>query len=313
MVGAGTIGYMTIEGWSLPDAVYMTIITISTVGFEEVHALSETGRAFSITLIIGGTFIMLYTLTTLVQYILEGHLVSIWGRRRMKDRISRLRNHVILCGYGQVGREVAAVFAGEGTPFVVVELDPQTVALAAESSYLVLAGNATSDDVLVEAGIHRARALVAALGADADNVYVTLSAREMRSGLFIVARYSAAESESKLTRAGADRTMSPYRIGGKRLAMLTLRPLVVDFIDTAMPSRSGDLILENVKLSPASPVAGKTVQESKQHCPGVSILAVQKTDGALLANPSGETLLDVEDELVVIGTRNQLRALEGQG
>ena len=120
MVGAGTIGYMTIEGWSLPDAVYMTIITISTVGFEEVHALSETGRAFSITLIIGGTFIMLYTLTTLVQYILEGHLVSIWGRRRMKDRISRLRNHVILCGYGQVGREVAAVFAGEGTPFVVV-------------------------------------------------------------------------------------------------------------------------------------------------------------------------------------------------
>ena len=311
VVITGTVGYMAIEGWSFIDSLYMTIITISTVGFEEVHALDTAGRAFNIFLIIGGTSVMLYTLTSVVQYLLEGQLVNIWGRRRMKDRISKLNNHVILCGYGLVGREVARVFESESTPFVVIEADAQVVALAAESNYMVIEGNATSDDVLVEAGIHRARALVAALGTDADNVYVTLSAREMRPDLFVVARHSAAESESKLIHAGANRTMSPYRIGGRRLAMLTLRPVVVDFVDTAMRSRSGDLILENVKLSSDSPVAGRTIQDSQQYSRGVSILAVKKKDGILLANPSQETLLEVEDELVVIGTREQLRGLEG--
>lgn len=311
VVTTGTAGYMLIEGWSFIDSLYMTIITISTVGFEEVHTLDTAGRAFNIFIIIGGTAVMLYTLTSVVQYLLEGQLVNIWGRRRMKDKISRLNNHVILCGYGLVGREVARVFENEGTPFVVIELDPQVIALAAENSYLVVEGNATSDDVLVEAGIHKARALVSALGTDADNVYVTLSAREMRPDLFIVARHSAAESESKLLHAGANRTMSPYRIGGRRLAMLTLRPVVVDFVDTAMRSRSGDLILENVKLSSGSPAAGKTIQDSQQYSHGVSILAVKKKDGILLANPSPETLLEVEDELVVIGTREQLSGLEG--
>jgi len=311
VVITGTVGYMAIEGWSFIDSLYMTIITISTVGFEEVHALGTMGRAFNILLIIGGTSVMLYTLTSVVQYLLEGQLVNIWGRRRMKDRISKLNNHVILCGYGLVGREVARVFESESTPFVVIEADAQVVALAAESNYMVIEGNATSDDVLVEAGIHRARALVAALGTDADNVYVTLSAREMRPDLFVVARHSAAESESKLIHAGANRTMSPYRIGGRRLAMLTLRPVVVDFVDTAMRSRSGDLILENVKLSSDSPVAGRIIQDSQQYSRGVSILAVKKKDGILLANPSQETLLEVEDELVVIGTREQLRGLEG--
>jgi voltage-gated potassium channel len=311
IVTTGTIGYMAIEGWSFIDSLYMTIITVSTVGFEEVHALGTAGRAFNIFLIIGGTSVMLYTLTSVAQYILEGHLVNTWGRRRMKDKISRLSNHVILCGYGLVGREVARVFESEGTSFVVIELDPHVISLVAESNYLVIEGNATSDDILVEAGIHRARSLVAALGTDADNVYVTLSAREMRPDLFIVARHSAAESESKLINAGADRTMSPYRIGGRRLAMLTLRPVVVDFIDTAMRSRSGDLILENMKLSSDSPVAGMTIQDSQQYSRGASILAVKKKDGILLANPSQETVVEIEDELVVIGTREQLRGLEG--
>jgi len=302
---------MAIEGWSFIDSLYMTIITISTVGFGEVHALDTAGRAFNILLIIGGTSVMLYTVTSVVQYILEGQFVNIWGRRRMKEKISKLNNHVILCGYGLVGREVARVFESEGTAFVVIEANAQVVALAAENNYLVVEGNATSDEILAEAGIHRARALVSALGTDADNVYVVLSAREMRSDLFIVARYAAVESESKLIRAGADRTMSPYRIGGRRLALLTLRPVVVDFVDTAMRSRGGDLILENVKLSSDSPVAGKTIQDSQQYSRGVSILAVKKKDGILLANPSQETLLEVEDELVVIGTREQLRSLEG--
>lgn len=217
IVTTGTVGYMLIEGWSFIDSLYMTIITISTVGFEEVHTLDTAGRAFNIFLIIGGTSVMLYTVTSVVQYLLEGQLVNIWGRRRMKDRISKLKNHVILCGYGLVGREVARVFESESTPFVVIEADTRIVALAAENNYLVVEGNATSDEVLVEAGIYRAKALV----------------------------------------------------------------------------------------------AGKTIRDSQQYSQGVSILAVKKKDGILLANPTQDTLLEVEDELVVIGTREQLRGLEG--
>lgn len=289
VVTTGIIGYMTIEGWSFFDSLYMTIITISTVGFEEVHVLGTAGRAFSIFLVIGGTSVMLYTLTAVVQYILEGQFVKIWGRRRMKDKISKLENHVILCGYGLVGREVAMVFESESTPFVAVDSNPQVVAMAAESNYLVVEGNATSDDVLAEAGIDKAKALVAALGTDADNVYVVLSARQLRSNLYIVARSSTIESEPKLQRAGADRTMSPYNVGGRRMAMLTLRPVVVDFIDTTMRIRGGNLVLENVRVSADSPVNGKKITDSQDDSRGATILAIQKLDGVLLANPHGDS------------------------
>jgi len=311
VVGIGIIGYMIIEGWSFLDALYMTVVTLSTVGYEEVHSLTTAGRIFSILLIIGGVGVMLYTLTTIVRYLIEGGFTNILGRRRMKEKLSKLKGHVILCGYGKVGREVARVFKREGTPFVVVELNQEALDDATDAGYLCLHGNATSDDVLKEAGVQQARALVAALGSDADNLYTTLSARELHSDLFIVARASAEESEPKLKRAGADRIMSPYRIGGRRMAMLTLRPLVVDFIDITMHSRGRELVLENIKVWPVSPVEGKNVKEGSKCCGGAAILAVRKKDGSLLANPSQETLLELEDELVIIGTREQLRALEG--
>lgn len=311
IITAGVIGYEVIEGWSFLDALFMTVITLSTVGFEEVHGLSSAGKVFTTVLIISGVGAMLYTLTTIVQYLIEGEFANIWGRRRMKEKISKLKGHVILCGYGQVGRQVARVFESERVPFVVIELDQEALAEADNAGYLYLQGNATSDEVLKEAGVERARALVAALGADADNLYVTLSARELHSDLFIVARVSTEESEPKLQRAGADRTMSPYRIGGRRMAMLTLRPLVVDFVDTTMYSRGRELVLENVRVWSGSPVEGKTVREGEEHCGGMSILAVRKKDGRLLANPAQETLLESEDEIVIIGTREQLRVLEG--
>ncbi len=311
IVTAGVAGYMLIEGWSFLDALYMTIITISTVGYQEVAPLSVASKVFSVVLIVVGVGAMLYTLTTVVQYLLEGHLANIWGRRRMKDRITRLKDHVILCGYGLVGREVARAFVAEGVQFVVMERDPTALAAVTEKEYPYIEGDATLDEMLEAAGIGRARALVAALGSDADNVYVTLSARGMRSDLFVVARASTAESEPKLIRAGADRTMSPYRVGGRRLAMLTLRPVVVDFIDTTMRSRSGELVLENVRISAGSPVAGLTLGEGRQLCGEASILAVQKKDGDLLASPSPDIVLDIDDEIVVAGTREQLRRLEG--
>ena len=311
IVCAGVIGYTTIEGWSILDALYMTIITLSTVGFQEVRELSEAGKAFSIVLILVGVGALSYSLFTVVQYILEGHLANIWGRRRMKDKIAKLKKHVILCGYGLVGREVARVFKDEGVPLIIIEQNPEALALAAENDYLCLQGNATNDEVLEKAGIRQAKALVTALGTDADNVYVTLSARQMRSDLFIVARASTSDAEPKLLQAGANRTMSPYGIGGRRLAMLTLRPVVVDFVDTTLSSHRGELVLENIKISPGSPMCGKEMGEGRQHSGGATILAVKKRDGRLFASPSADILLEVDDELVVIGTREQLRSLEG--
>ena len=311
IVTIGVTGYMVIEGWSFLDALYMTVVTLSTVGYREVHNLSAAGKVFSIVLIIGGVGAMLYTLTIIVQYIVEGHFANLFGRRRMRDKISKLKQHVILCGYGRVGHEVAHVFESEGTPFIIVEHDQEAIALAVEHNYLYLQGDATSNEVLKEAGINRARALVAALSSDADNLYLTLSAKGLYPDLFIVARTISEESEPKLKQAGANRIMSPYRIGGRRMAMLALRPLVVDFIDTTMHSHGRELVLENIKVLPGSPVDGKTVEEGRQLCEGAAILAIKKDDGRLLTNPSQKTLLELGDELVIIGTREQLRTLEG--
>jgi len=311
VVAIGIIGYMVIEGWSFLDALYMTVITISTVGYKEVADLSAAGRVFSILLIIGGVGIMFYILTTMVQYVIEGNLANIIWRRRMKEKISKLKDHIILCGYGRVGTEVARVFQAEGTPFVIIDPDQEAIGRAAFEGYLYLQGNATSDELLKEAGIDRSRALVAAVGSDADNVFITLSARGLRPDLFITARASAQESESKLKRAGADRTIFPHALGGRRLAMLALRPLVVDFVDTALHSRGRELVLENIEVGPGSPVAGQTAVEGQRCCKGANILAVRKKGGNLLTSVSDDTLLELGDELVVIGTREQLRTIEG--
>ena len=312
VIVAGTIGYIVIERWSFFDALYMTVITISTVGYEEVHPLSNGGRIFSSALIVGGVGIMLYSATTLVQYIIEGHFPNIFGRRRMKEKIEQLKEHLILCGYGRVGQEAAKVFKSEGAAFVIIDENEEAVAKAVENGYLSLHGEATNDDILKGAGIKKAKGLVAALDSDADNLYLTLSAKAMRPELFVVARGSSEESETKLKRAGADRIILPYRIGGRRMALLTLRPLVVDFIDTTMHSHKGELILENVKVTSESPLAGITVKEGMGRCGGMAILAVRKEDAKLIPNPPEDTLLEVDDELVIIGTREQLCMVEGQ-
>ncbi|MFC1916365.1 potassium channel family protein [Chloroflexota bacterium] len=307
----GVTSYMTIERWSFLDALYMTVITISTVGYAEVHALSTAGKIFNIVLIVSGVGIMLYTLTVLVQYFIEGRFRNILGRRRMKEKIAKLKGHIILCGYGRVGQEVARVFKGEGTSFIIVELNDEVVNKAINDGYLCLLGNATSDEVLNEAGIQQARGLVAALSNDADNLYLTLSAKEIHPEILVVARASTEESEAKLRRAGADRVILPYRIGGRRIAMLMLRPLVVDFIDTTMHSYGRELVLEDIKVGLESPLAGITIKEGLDCCGAIAILAVKKKNGNLLPNPSTETLLELDDELVMIGTREQLRVVEG--
>jgi len=309
IVASGVVGYAVIEGWSFLDSLYMTITTITTVGYMEVHPLSQAGRIFSIFLIVGGVGGALYILTTIVGYILEGQFGITMGRRRMKTKIAKLKGHFILCGYGRVGQEIAQAFSEEGVPFVIIANDQQHIARAEKEGYLCLFGDATSDEVLKEAGIERAHGLVAAVGTDTDNTFITLSARELRPDLFIEARSSSPEAEGKLRRAGADRIISPHAIGGRRMAMLALRPAVVDFIDTVTYGRGRELELENVDVGSGSPLAGRTMEQARSKI-GITVLAMRKKGGKLLPNPPGEEIIEEGDRLIVIGTKKRLAALE---
>src|SRR5919199_1274818 len=212
---AGVLGYMVFEGWSFIDALYMTVITLTTVGYREVHALDTSGKLWTMALLITGVGTLFYVAVSSVELVVEGTIRGYFGRRRMEAAINKLQGHYILCGYGRVGRQVAREFATDGVPFVIVEQDPAIVEECVEEGYLALLGEASDDAVLEEAGIERARGLIAAVDSDADNVFVVLSARKLNPKLHIVARASSDESAAKLEIAGADRTLSPYAVGGR--------------------------------------------------------------------------------------------------
>lgn len=309
LIIGGSIGYMLIEGWSFFTALYMTMETLTTVGYGDIHPTSDASRLFSMILFICGLGAVAYLVVTGVQYLLQEPFKSTFWRRRMRDKISKLKDHFIVCGYGRVGQETVRIFKNAEVPFVVIDHDEQAIAKAAEDGILCFVGNATSDDTLRQANIQQARGLIAAVGDDADNIYITLSARGLNSSLIIVARASTEDTVPKLKRAGANRVIMPFAIGGLRMAMAALRPVVVDFLDTVMHTRDRDLILEQIQVGQGSPLAGTTISGGR--CPdGATVLAVKKRDGTLITNPVGDTLLELDDELVVIGTREQLRALE---
>ncbi len=264
IIVVGVIGYMTIEGWSFLDSLFMTVETITTVGYNEVLPLSSGGQVFTIFLIISGVGGALYTLTGIIRYFIEGNLGTTLGRRRMENRISKLKGHFILCGFGRVGESVASTFHEEGVPFVVIDNKPSRIEHLEQSEYLYLEGDATRDEVLKEAGVERARGLVATLGSDADNTYITLSGRALNPEMFIESRASSEQAETKLKNAGADRVVAPYRIGARRMAMLAMRPKVVDFIDTIIRHRGPELQMENVAIENGSTLAGQTVNELRQ-------------------------------------------------
>jgi len=309
IIVGGVIGYVVIEDWSFVDALYMTIITVTTVGYAEVHPLTTTGRVFSIFLIVGGVSGALYALSGIAGYIIEGHLGTTLGRRRMERTIRKLKGHFILCGYGRVGQEIARIFTEEGIPFVVIDKNQESIASIEKNGGLYVFGDATSDEVLKEAGIEQARGLVVALGSDADSVYITLSARGLRPDLFIEARASSSMAGAKLKKAGANRIIAPYSLGARRMAELALRPAVVDFIDTVIHRRGRDLQMENITVSHNSALAGLTVEETR-HRTKAAILAISKKSGKLLANPQGEETIESGDRLITLGTKKQLAALE---
>jgi len=243
--------------------------------------------------------------------VMEGQLGQTVRRRRMERAIERLREHFIICGYGRVGREIVAGFEHEGVPFVLVDVNQQSLDEAAAKGHLVIMGSPASDEVLRRAGIETARGLIAATDNDAENIYVTLATRGLRPDLFVVARANHPDAESKLQRAGADRIISPYSVGGRRMAMLALRPHSVEFVDTVLYSTGmgGDLLLEDLQVAEGSPLAGLTVGEVRRRVPDGNVLAVKKGE-RMIVNPGAEMPLTGGDVLVAIGTATQLRALE---
>ena len=311
VIAFGVAGYMVIERWSFLDALFMTVTTLSTVGYREVHELSTWGQVFTIFLIVFGVGGMLYTATAVVTYVVEVQFPGIVRRRRMAERIAELRNHFIVCGFGRVGQFVAQELWREHAQFVVVEGNPEVHARCENMGYVCLLGDATADETLKTAGIERARGLVAALDTDEKNLYVVLSARVLRPDIFIVSRSTSEDAEAKLKRVGANRVLSPYVTAGRRMATLLMRPLVADFLDTVMHSEQMELLLEEMTIPPGSPMANTTIgQLHVKTRTGAFILAIQRSDGSMITAPHGDTVLREGDRLVVLGTRAQLRQLE---
>lgn len=313
IIVVGTTGYIAL-GWSFIDALYMTVITVGTIGFEEVRDLDESvaGRLWTITLIISGVAVLGYATTSLVALAVEGTVRDYFRSRRMRAEISKLSGHYILCGYGRVGRQVAAEFALDNVPFVIVEQDLRTVEECLEEGYLALLGEASDDAVLEEAGINRAKGLIAAVDSDADNVFVVLSARKLNPSLHIVARASSDASASKLEIAGADRTLSPYAVGGRRLASLATQPLVVDFLDVVTRGEEGlEFRLEEFAVPKNPAIAGRTIGElGIGEKTGAVVLAFRTAEGKFDTTPSAGDRLHAGDTLIVLGSRGQITRLE---
>jgi voltage-gated potassium channel len=306
VLAAGSIGYVVL-GFSPLDAVYQTVTTITTVGFSEVHPLGAAGKIFTIVLIIVGVGTALYAFSVVLESLVEGHLRQHLERRKVERDIAKMSGHTIVCGWGRVGRAVAAYLAGQGAAVVVADVDPQRVT---EVTYPALAGDVTDDEVLRKAGIMRARALVAAINTDAENVYVTLSARSLRPELIIVARARTEASEAKLLRAGATRVVNPQRIGGQRIAAAALQPNMVEFLDVVMHDGSLEFRLEEVPVRAGSRLAGHTLQEANAGQPAAAlVLALRGRDGTFLANPPMHTPVGAGYILIAIGTQQQLSAL----
>ncbi len=313
MLGSGTTGFHLIEGFELFDAFYMSLITITTVGYKEVHDLSRAGRMFNSFLILFGVTVMFFAIGSVTQTVIEMELGEFFGKRRVKRMIDKLENHYILCGYGRVGRGAAGELRRSGVPFVVLDRNEDRVEMAMHEGLLAVVADATRDAPLLEVGIARARGLVAALATDADNLFLILSAKNLNPALRVASRVAEEEAEQKMRRAGADAVFMPYNVTGYRLAQAILRPHVFEFLDfTTSKSHIGlNVAIEQVRVSEASAFVSRTLQELKvRRDLGVIVLAIRKTDGQMQFNPPAEAVVNGGDHLIVMGDLDNLRRLE---
>jgi voltage-gated potassium channel len=311
VVTAGTAGYMVIEGWSAWDAFYMTVISVSTVGYKEVHDLSWAGQAFTSALLIFGVGTAFYAFTLVAAGIIESRLHPRIQERRRARMIDRLNDHFILCGAGRIGRIIADEFRRQDVPFVVIDHDPVAVQEVLRRGDLAVEADASREDMLQKVRIGQARGLIAALGSDAENVYTILTARGLRPSLFVIARADSEDAGRKMLRAGANRVVSPYQIGAVRLAQTALRPAVVDFVELATSSESLELAMEQISIGPASGLAGRTIVEANvRQRFGVIVVGIQREGGKMEFNPPHDAVMRAGDELVVLGRPEQLKDLE---
>ena len=311
LVSAGTAGYVFIEHWRLLDALYMTVITLGTVGFKEVHDLSDAGKVFTMALVVVGVSVLGYIVGSLAQIMFEGQIQRVIGRKKVEKKIEALKEHYIICGFGRIGSLICKEFTAHRVPFVVVERSPEVIEQLDAEGYLHFKGDATQDDTLLKAGIKRAKGLVSVVTSDSENVYITLTARGLNSDLFILARSSEDGSDIKLKRAGASKVISPYVIGGTRMAQSILRPNVIDFIEIATGSEHFDLQMEEVTIPSGSPFAGETLVSSGfRKETGVIIVGIKKFHGKMVFNPDSQTMIDGGDTLIILGNPGSVGKLE---
>ena len=312
VIAAGATGYVIIEGWSVFDALYMTIITLATVGYGETHPLGRTGRAFTMGLIVAGRIVEAYVVVAFAQAVVVEQLRDILGRRRMQKGLAQLKDHYIICGWGRMGQEIVEEFRGKDTPFLVIEIHEEKCRKLGEAGVLYVHGDATDDQTLRLAGVERARGLIAVAPRDADNIFITLSARSLSKELFIVTRCAFEQDVHKLKVAGADRVISPYVIGARRIAAAAFHPAVVDFLDQEVHREELEWELEDIPVTEQAFFAGKPLRESGiRERTGCTVLAVRNAATQHFhSNPPSDTVLNVGDTLIVLGMLPQLEQLE---
>jgi voltage-gated potassium channel len=310
LFAGGTVGYILIEGWTMADSFYMTAITLTTVGFGEVRPLSPLGRIFTVFLILSGVGSVAYGFSSLGEYLLTGSVAARLRSRRMTRLIDKLEDHVIVCGYGRVGKSAAITLRDSKRAIVILDFDNTQIESALTDGFTVLQADATKDDALIQAGVQRAWGLIICTGDDARNLFIVLSARALNPQLYIVARTVDAGNEQKMIRVGANRVVSPYQIGGKHMANIVVRPHVTDFLDVVTLDGGIELWLEELVIQPDSALVGQTVgQTNIRQATGVTLVALLRSGGGTVT-PNADTTLEVGDELIVLGTREQLSQLE---
>lgn len=305
----GTLGFHLIEGWSLTDSLYVTVQTVTTVGYGDITPQSSRGRVFATIFMIMGVGTVAYALSSAIQTIVQSEMVAAFGARRRYREMNKLRQHFIICGAGRVGSHIIRDIERAGSPFVVIEKNAQKVSALAERGVFVLVRDATLEETLREAGVERARGLVACLPDDAENVYVVLTARDLNRDLHIVARAVEEQAEAKLIRAGANRVVAPTLIGSHRMAQALMKPAVHDFIDS-ITEANPDLELEQVEVKPASPLAGRKLRFTNIRSElDIVIVSIRRRSGQVLFNPTGDTIIESGDVLIAIGRLDSLARL----
>jgi voltage-gated potassium channel len=311
LVAVGTIGYHTLEDMTILDALYMTVTTISTVGFGEVHPLSPRGRTFTIGLILFGVSTMAWAAESMVAALLEDHIRHAWWRRRMDRVIDRISNHYIVCGFGRMGAQIGRELTRRELAFVVIERDPVVLEMLRANGVLHIEGDATSDSILLTAGVAHARGLATALSGDADNALVVISAKGLNPYLQVVARASSREMEEKLLRAGADRVVTPYTIGGQRMALGLLQPAVNEFLNSVVFDAEKHTELGEIEVREHSEFVGKTLRESRlRERWGAIVVAIKHQEGEFILSPSADTILGCGDMLILVASASCWQELQ---